>query len=60
MKFWIMAVGLLGMVFGLKPFLENYGYFTTLLGFIPATGMINNLVVTVVGAVLLYVGFKRL
>lgn len=60
MKFWIMAIGLLGMAFGLKPILQDYGYLPTFLEFIPATGIINSLVVTVVGAVLVYVGFKRL
>ena len=57
MKLLLILSGLVTLFLGLLPFLQNIA-FLSYLTFIPSSGTIYSIIVAVVGAIALFVGFR--
>lgn len=58
MKTLFILFGLITLFLGLLPFLQSVS-FLTFLNFIPSSGTGYSLIITVVGAIALFIGFKK-
>lgn len=58
MKTLFILFGLLTLFLGLLPFLQGIS-FLTFLEFIPSSGTTYSIIITVVGALALFMGFKK-
>jgi len=54
----LMILGLLVLIMGFLPILSEWGYMPVALNFIPVTGMIYNIVIMVLGALVIWFAKK--
>jgi len=57
MKILLILLGLVTLFLGLLPFLQNTA-FLSFLSFIPSSGTIYSIIISAVGAIALYLGFR--
>ncbi len=59
MKWSITLLGIVIMLLGLIPIAYDYEYLPVILEFIPREGMMYNVIILLVGAILAYIGIKK-
>lgn len=58
MKAFFILFGLITLFLGLLPFLQGIS-FLTFLNFIPSSGAVYSIIITVVGALALFISFRN-
>lgn len=58
MKAFFILFGLITLFLGLLPFLQGIS-FLTFLNFIPSSGIVYSIIITVVGVLATFIGFRN-